>query len=156
MKGKRTDAETKVPVWKYGNPYDKHGWYENWANSFVEQNLDIIRLWNEAIRKYLKIGQDLIKNKEDLKSMRSIIADANCHLDDMCWPEIRAIRPKLRYRILWRDNFTCQYCGRKSPDVELQIDHVKPFSKWGKTEESNLKTSCRDCNIWKSDFYESR
>src|ERR1044072_3866670 len=28
-----------------------------------------------------------------------------------------------RFEILRRDNFTCQYCGRKPPEVTLEEDH---------------------------------
>ena len=60
-------------------------------------------------------------------------------------------RLRLRFKILKRDNFTCQYCGRKSPNVKLHIDHFYPKSKGGKYIENNLITSCADCNIGKSD-----
>jgi 5-methylcytosine-specific restriction endonuclease McrA len=63
----------------------------------------------------------------------------------------REIPLKLRFEILCRDNFTCQYCGRKAPNVILQVDHIAPFSRGGKTEVKNLITSCRECNIGKSD-----
>lgn len=56
------------------------------------------------------------------------------------------ISKKLRFEVLKRDNFTCQYCGRSSPDVLLEIDHLKPISKGGKNEIFNLITSCKDCN----------
>lgn len=36
---------------------------------------------------------------------------------------------RTRFRILERDNFTCQYCGNKAPDVILHVDHKIPFSK---------------------------
>ena len=51
-----------------------------------------------------------------------------------------------RYDILKRDNFTCQYCGRKAPEVVLEIDHIIPVSKGGTDAPSNLKTVCRECN----------
>jgi len=57
----------------------------------------------------------------------------------------------LRFHILARDGYRCQYCGRRAPDVILHVDHIKPFSRGGRTEESNLKTACRDCNNGKSD-----
>ena len=57
---------------------------------------------------------------------------------------------KQRFRILKRDNFTCQMCGRKSPDVELHIDHKIPVSKGGKTVDDNLVTLCSDCNFGKA------
>lgn len=60
---------------------------------------------------------------------------------------------KKRFRILKRDNFTCQYCGRKPPEVKLEIDHILPKSKNGGDDDSNLTTSCRQCNIGKSNLY---
>lgn len=51
-----------------------------------------------------------------------------------------------RFDILARDNFTCQYCGRKAPDVELQVDHIYPVSKGGYTDEKNCVTACVTCN----------
>ncbi len=56
---------------------------------------------------------------------------------------------KQRFEIFRRDRFTCQYCGRAAPDVELQIDHVKPQSKGGGDESRNLATCCSDCNAGK-------
>jgi len=40
--------------------------------------------------------------------------------------ERQATRLQLRFQIFQRDNFACQYCGRKPPEVELQIDHKYP------------------------------
>ena len=59
---------------------------------------------------------------------------------------------KLRFRILMRDNFTCSYCGRKPPEVSLEIDHRYPQSLGGKNMWNNLVTSCRDCNGGKGDM----
>jgi len=59
---------------------------------------------------------------------------------------------KFRFKILERDNFTCQYCGRKAPEVELQIDHKFPKSKGGKWREDNLITICKECNLGKGDI----
>ncbi len=61
------------------------------------------------------------------------------------------IPQKLRFETLEKCSYTCQYCGRKSPEVELQIDHIIPVSKGGQTIANNLTVSCRDCNIGKSD-----
>lgn len=55
-----------------------------------------------------------------------------------------------RFDILNRDNFTCQYCGRKAPNVELEVDHIKPVAKGGSNDDDNLITACHDCNIGKS------
>jgi len=59
---------------------------------------------------------------------------------------------KLRFKILVRDDFTCQYCGRGVPEgVILQLDHIIPLSKGGIGEEENLITACQECNSGKSD-----
>lgn len=59
---------------------------------------------------------------------------------------------RLRFSIFERDNFTCQYCGKKPPEVILNADHIVPVSKGGGDEPENLLTSCRDCNFGKSDL----
>ena len=58
---------------------------------------------------------------------------------------------KMRWDVFHRDNFTCQYCGRKAPSTILECDHIIPESKHGKTTMSNLITSCKSCNIGKGD-----
>lgn len=57
---------------------------------------------------------------------------------------------RLRFKVFERDSFTCQYCGKKTPEVILHIDHIYPVSKGGKNEIENLITACRDCNLGKS------
>ena len=57
----------------------------------------------------------------------------------------------LREQIAKRDNYTCQICGKYMPDeVGLQIDHIIPISKGGKTIPSNLQVLCSKCNGKKS------
>jgi len=56
-----------------------------------------------------------------------------------------------RFVIFHRDSFTCQYCGRRPPEVVLEVDHIHPRSKGGTNDEINLVTSCADCNRGKSD-----
>lgn len=53
---------------------------------------------------------------------------------------------KTRFEVFKRDKFICQYCGRKAPDVVLEIDHIEPVSKGGKSHMLNLVTSCWECN----------
>jgi len=55
----------------------------------------------------------------------------------------------LRFRVLKRDNFRCVACGRSPATVaglELEVDHVFPWSKGGNTLENNLQTLCFECN----------
>ena len=63
----------------------------------------------------------------------------------------KPISKRLRFEVLKRDNFTCQYCSSKPPKVPLEVDHIHPISKGGKNEIDNLITACFDCNRGKSD-----
>lgn len=57
----------------------------------------------------------------------------------------------LRKKIIIRDNYTCQICGKYMPDeVGLHVDHIIPVSKGGKTISSNLQVLCSKCNGKKS------
>ena len=62
-----------------------------------------------------------------------------------------SISKSLRFEVFKRDSFTCQYCGRKAPDVLLEVDHVEPVSQGGTNDLLNLVSACRDCNAGKSD-----
>lgn len=60
--------------------------------------------------------------------------------------ERKPLGKKKRFEVFKRDKFTCQYCGRKAPDVILEVDHIKPVAEGGNNGILNLITSCRDCN----------
>jgi 5-methylcytosine-specific restriction endonuclease McrA len=51
-----------------------------------------------------------------------------------------------RKNILMRDRYTCQYCLRSSPAIELTLDHVVPRSRAGETTWENLVACCHQCN----------
>ena len=55
----------------------------------------------------------------------------------------RKIADSVRAAVLVRDGGRCRNCRRS---INLEIDHIVPVSKGGKTEESNLQTLCRRCN----------
>ncbi len=65
----------------------------------------------------------------------------------------RAMSRRVRFTVLVRDNYTCQYCGRRSPDVRLHVDHRKPVSLGGDDALENLLTACEDCNLGKSNRF---
>lgn len=61
----------------------------------------------------------------------------------------RHLRPSVRFAVLRRDGFTCQYCGAKAPDVVLHVDHRIPVHRGGTNDVDNLVTSCQACNLGK-------
>lgn len=56
---------------------------------------------------------------------------------------------RLRFRILRRDGFTCQYCGARAPDVRLHVDHRDPWSRSADDSPENLVAACEECNLGK-------
>lgn len=63
----------------------------------------------------------------------------------------KSIPKSIRFEVLKRDKFACQYCGAAAPDVVLHIDHIKPIASDGDNDITNLITSCQGCNLGKSD-----
>lgn len=70
----------------------------------------------------------------------------------ICRVERGKVSNKMRFAIYKRDNYRCQKCGRQN--VELEIDHIYPIAKGGKTTIDNLQTLCKRCNKAKSDKIE--
>jgi len=53
-----------------------------------------------------------------------------------------------------RDDYQCQYCGRRSSELKpresLTRDHLIPMSRGGTNEWSNVVTACSSCNTKKA------
>jgi len=64
----------------------------------------------------------------------------------------RVRRPTVRLtrrNVMLRDAHQCQYCSKKPPIRDLNIDHVIPKSRGGADSWENLVTACRPCNLRK-------
>lgn len=51
-----------------------------------------------------------------------------------------------RLNIFARDDYTCQYCGRRPPRSGLNLDHVIPRALGGRTTWENVVCCCIECN----------
>jgi len=58
----------------------------------------------------------------------------------------RYISFKVKMRVVRRDNYTCQVCGKHLLDNEVEFDHIIPISKGGSSEEQNIRLTCFECN----------
>lgn len=56
------------------------------------------------------------------------------------------VSKKTRFEVFKRDNFTCQYCGAKAPEVVLHCDHINPVANGGDSGIMNLVAACAACN----------
>ncbi len=93
--------------------------------------------WTEFLRKFLEYANNGGESIAPAITVRQSIGPRN-------------IPPKLRYKVMKRDNWTCVLCGvrkTKENNVQLHVDHRIPYSKGGKTVLSNLRTLCSTCNL---------
>jgi len=109
----------------YISPKGRNHWYKEHKYLF------------DSIVNFVKTAKQHEEYMKSVKYQRSILSDS------------------LRYDVLKRDEFACQICGAsyKNDGVKLEVDHVIPVSKGGKTELENLQTLCERCNRGKSNKY---
>lgn len=132
----RTEWESSNPKISYQCYKQRFGGWVNACNRFIEYKMGKGVLSEDVIVSEPNIKtEDTLDNKKKYKNLNT-----------------RNIPLSVRLKVLNRDNFSCVYCG-KSPatdlGTELQIDHIKPFSKGGKSVLENLQTLCRECNLGK-------
>ena len=74
--------------------------------------------------------------------------------DALCRVERGRVSNRMRFSIYERDGYRCRNCGvngRYNKYVQLEIDHIIPIAKGGKTTYDNLQTLCHKCNVEKGD-----
>lgn len=71
--------------------------------------------------------------------------------DAICRVERGRVSNKMRFSIMERDGWRCKYCGKIDTGNNLEIDHIIPIAKGGKSTYDNLQTLCHDCNVRKGD-----
>ena len=65
----------------------------------------------------------------------------------ICRVERAKVSHRMRFAIYQRDGNRCRQCGSTR---DLEIDHIFPISKGGKSTYDNLQTLCHSCNSEKS------
>jgi hypothetical protein len=123
----RPETEPTVAIeWRYTSPAGRRRYLDEEVFSFDEVR--------GLLRESRKIAKGRSTRQAQIRRERALMSDS------------------LRYDVLRRDNFTCQICGSSAKDgVRLEVDHIVPVSKGGKTEMSNLQTLCERCNRGKRD-----
>lgn len=60
--------------------------------------------------------------------------------------------PRFRKKVLFnRDDWSCQYCGKKLAWTNIEVEHVLPSSRGGLTSWLNCVAACKPCNKRKAD-----
>ncbi len=66
---------------------------------------------------------------------------------------LRVFEDEDKMVVFEQQNHKCAMCKRVFAYAEMAGDHIKPWSKGGKTVIENLQLLCKDCNSKKSDMY---
>ena len=104
----------------------------------------------KACRFYSEEIQTLIKR---LKNKTGSFYNDREIWDSICRVERGKVSNKMRFAIYKRDGYRCRICGRTNRFDDLEIDHIKPIAKGGKSTYDNLQTLCKRCNKEKGDTY---
>jgi len=123
-------------LWDLFSVFEKYQLRELTANYVAE-----IAMWNgdkelffSALKKSGWINRE---NEFDFQECAHVVYGKPLRPDHHTWRS-------LRMKILSRDDFTCRYCGKKSPT--MTVDHVMPVTRGGDHNEENLVAACRSCN----------
>ena len=60
------------------------------------------------------------------------------------------VPPALRFSVLERDGFACQFCGTKAPEADLEASPLIPESIGGSISQDNLVAMCAECHAGRS------
>ena len=112
---------------------ESDGWYGSNTIHISESGMEILI-------------EDWIKRKSNSCGVPIILDYLSKRLTLRLSPN-RYISKKTRKEVLDKYYHKCAYCG--STD-RLEIDHIKPISKRGLSEFSNLQVLCKKCNLKKS------
>lgn len=100
-------------------------------------NADVVKIIIHKPRGQEIVGALTAEEIEQFKSMAEMQA------------ERRKLTPQIKATIALRDDFQCQFCGKKLRWHEVTVDHILPICKGGKTDIENLQILCSHCNSQK-------
>lgn len=138
---------------------NKH--FEKFQFEMLSASILKINEITKFIRDHIKYHNDIIdlenKNLEELKNFSDIFQEEiKDQTNDINIKQKRTnINKATRYFIFKKAGFKCQCCGMRPSsenDIQLNIDHIIPFSKGGKNSIENYQVLCNKCNASKSNF----
>ena len=107
----------------------------NWQNAFVAVHQDRVV--------QIKCYDDIIVHSATQSfEVPAVVALRNYHK--------RRTVGFTRYNLFLRDEFRCQYCGKRYQAKDLTFDHVIPRSKGGESSWRNIVASCEADNLRKA------
>ena len=149
----RWDTEKPLKNRKRLIKYEKKAFAQNTQFPTIQFTITVtLELTN--INGYYMRSKENVFSPEEIEAVINKLSQrrGNFYLDKDVWQSIcRVERGKvsnrMRFAIYKRDGYHCRNCGRYTNDLE--IDHIVPISKGGKSTFDNLQTLCHSCNVKK-------
>jgi len=113
------------------------------------QPLQVIS-WQKALQLFFSGKVEIIEESDRLVRSVTISIRAPLVIRLLKYIPERHRRTLVRFtrnNIFLRDQYTCQYCGRRPGLAHLTMDHVIPVSRKGPKSWENIVTACRTCNL---------
>ena len=119
----------------------------------IKVTLFLSEINGEIYQKKSKIfySNEIIQLIERLKNKSGTFYRDREIWESLCRVERGKVSNKLRFAIYKRDGYRCRYCHKSQSSTLLEVDHIIPIAKGGKSTPDNLQTLCHNCNIQKGD-----
>lgn len=156
--GQNQDKKSAQPLWSHFQAVI------NWIDAtfpVVRKPMKVVD-WGPLYDKFKDADLDSVKLE---KQITNLLQDEDVEKQSGVYPyvldgderhlDIRVFSPKVKARVYERQNKQCaeKQCsdsGKEIPLSKMHADHIVPWSKGGKTEESNCQVLCASCNLQKS------
>ena len=152
--GKHQHDEDAEPIWEYFQAVIE------WIEKVFTNKRSIMKGvdWGTLYNKYKKADLDPIVIEERIKKL---VQDDDVTQPSGIYPyiltgnenhlSIKAFSKNIQLRVYTKQDGICVLCKEKFKEAGMEGDHKIPWSKGGKTIESNCQMLCKHCNILKSD-----
>ena len=144
------------------------------ANAFLSQDESQLQYYEDRIKQMpLRVlrSHDVVSRDGDLVSLRvkELTFEQKAQIKMICEKKMQEFIVKrglsiwdyrlldkdpvpdsLYYRVMKESGGRCALCGATKKDYSLDVDHIRPRSRGGKTEYENLQVLCSRCNQAKS------
>lgn len=131
-------AKTNFDIHKFKEEMKGQDWAK-WYDEYHDTVLDTKKLSDEILR--------LAKNSE-IQNRKGIIPYVLTGNEQLL--NLRTFPKDIALAVYAKQGHRCNECGNEFPFEEMHADHVKPWSKGGRTEESNCQLLCKECNLKKA------
>ena len=139
--------------------FDDYGQLDIYFNLSIKYMKDI-SIWkenkseiNSRIKRYLKSNDSNFTDKEtEIENIIQAVVQG-ISVDDKRLFTIDDKKELLRNSVVNDNKYQCAICKKWFYSEELEVDHIEPWSKGGRTVLSNAQLLCKPCNKKKGNLF---